>query len=398
MARHPAVPRAGWSSSSSCPPLIVFAFAFKPADPFGGVGRGLDARRPCAGLARPAVPGDRLAHGLAEPAHHRALPAARHARGYAIARAEPARWRARLMLLVIVPFWTSFLIRIFAWKVLLHPEGALKHALVRLGLVPADRRRCSTRRAPCCWSWSTPFLPFAILPIYAAAEKFDFRLLEAARDLGAGRLRAFVASSCPASGAGCCTAFLVVFIPALGSYVIPDLVGGPDERDARQQDRAARLRRPQPAARERALGAPDPGRARCRWPRSLALQAQKRARRPSSRRTRESAAASRWRSPGCVLAFFYLPIAVLVVNSFNGVALRRRLGGASPSTGTAGCSRTARSGRRSVNSLLIAVARHRSSRSCSAPPAAFALHRYRSRLQRAALRARSTRRWSCPRS
>ena len=71
------------------------------------------------------------------------------------------------------------------------------------------------------------FLPFAILPIYAAAEKFDFRLLEAARDLGAGPLRAFVEVFLPGIQSGLLTAFLVVFIPALGSYVIPDLVGGP---------------------------------------------------------------------------------------------------------------------------------------------------------------------------
>jgi spermidine/putrescine transport system permease protein len=71
------------------------------------------------------------------------------------------------------------------------------------------------------------FLPFAILPIYAAAEKFDFLLLEAARDLGAGRLQAFVHVFLPGIRRGLVTAFLVVFIPALGSYVIPDLVGGP---------------------------------------------------------------------------------------------------------------------------------------------------------------------------
>ena len=106
--------------------------------------------------------------------------------GYAIARAEP-KARARLMLLVIVPFWTSFLIRIFAWKVLLHPEGALKGALVGLGLVSEQAPLLYTPGAVLLVMVYT-FLPFAILPIYAAAEKFDFRLLEAARDLGAGQL------------------------------------------------------------------------------------------------------------------------------------------------------------------------------------------------------------------
>jgi spermidine/putrescine transport system permease protein len=145
--------------------------------------------------------------------------------GYAIARAEPAA-RSRLMLLVIVPFWTSFLIRIFAWKVLLHPEGGLKRALVALGLVSEQAPLLYTSGAVLLVMVYT-FLPFAILPIYAAAEKFDFRLLEAARDLGAGQLRAFVEVFLPGIESGLLTAFLVVFIPALGSYVIPDLVGGP---------------------------------------------------------------------------------------------------------------------------------------------------------------------------
>jgi len=206
------------------PTLIVFAFAFKPSDPFGGVGPGWTT----ATLVRIVDPQyvaivwrtvwlSLLTTGLclllATPA------------GYAIARAEP-KARARLMLLVIVPFWTSFLIRIFAWKVLLHPEGALKHALVGLGLVSEHAPLLYTPGAVLLVMVYT-FLPFAILPIYAAAEKFDFRLLEAARDLGAGQLRAFVEVFLPGIQRGLLTAFLVVFIPALGSYVIPDLVGGP---------------------------------------------------------------------------------------------------------------------------------------------------------------------------
>ena len=206
------------------PTLIVLAFAFKPADPFGGVGAGWTTAT-LAGLAdaqyAPVVWRTAwisllttvVCLLLATPA------------GYAIARAEPAA-RARLMLLVIVPFWTSFLIRIFAWKVVLHPEGALKQALVRLGLADAQATLLYTPGAVLLVMVYT-FLPFAILPIYAAAEKFDFLLLEAARDLGAGRLQAFVLVFLPGIRRGLVTAFLVVFIPALGSYVIPDLVGGP---------------------------------------------------------------------------------------------------------------------------------------------------------------------------
>jgi len=206
------------------PTLIVFAFAFKPSDPFGGVGAGWTTQT-LVGIADPQYAAilwrtvwlslltTALCLVLATPA------------GYAIARAEP-RARARLLLLVIVPFWTSFLIRIFAWKVLLHPEGTFKHALVELGLVPEQATLLYTPGAVLLVMVYT-FLPFAVLPIYAAAEKFDFQLLEAARDLGAGRLRAFVEVFLPGIRRGLLTAFLVVFIPALGSYVIPDLVGGP---------------------------------------------------------------------------------------------------------------------------------------------------------------------------
>jgi len=206
------------------PTLIVFAFAFKPSDPFGGVSPGWTTAT-LAGILDPQYAAivwrtlwlslltTALCLLLATPA------------GYAIARAEP-KARARLMLLVIVPFWTSFLIRIFAWKVLLHPEGALKGALVGLRLVSEQAPLLYTPGAVLLVMVYT-FLPFAILPIYAAAEKFDFRLLEAARDLGAGQSRAFVEIFLPGIQRGLLTAFLVVFIPALGSYVIPDLVGGP---------------------------------------------------------------------------------------------------------------------------------------------------------------------------
>jgi len=206
------------------PTLIVFAFALKPSDPFGGVSPGWTTAT-LAGILDPQYVAivwrtvwlSLLTTGLclllATPA------------GYAIARAEP-KASARLMLLVIVPFWTSFLIRIFAWKVLLHPEGTLKAALVGLGLVSEQAPLLYTPGAVLLVMVYT-FLPFAILPIYAAAEKFDFRLLEAARDLGASPLHAFVLVFLPGIRSGLLTAFLVVFIPALGSYVIPDLVGGP---------------------------------------------------------------------------------------------------------------------------------------------------------------------------
>ena len=107
-----------------------------------------------------------------------------------MARRRPAL-AATLLLLVVVPFWTSFLVRVFAWKVLLHPDGALKHGAGRaLGLVPASADLLYNAGAVLLVMIYTS-LPFAILPIYAAAEKFDFTLVEAARDLGATSLGAF---------------------------------------------------------------------------------------------------------------------------------------------------------------------------------------------------------------
>jgi len=207
------------------PTLIIFAFAFKPADPFGGVGEGWTT------TTIPAIADTQYAAIVWRTIWISLLttvicllfatPA-----GYAIALATP-KARARLLLLVIVPFWTSFLIRIFAWKVLLHPEGALKLGLVRLGVLNEQTTLLYTAGAVLLVMVYT-FLPFAILPIYAAAEKFDFRLLEAAQDLGASRARAFFEIFLPGIRRGLVTACLVVFIPALGSYVIPDLVGGPD--------------------------------------------------------------------------------------------------------------------------------------------------------------------------
>ncbi len=206
------------------PTLIVFAITFKPTDPYGGIGSGwtLETLR---NLGNPNYPSliwrtIWLSAATTIICIVLAIPT-----GYFIARAEK-RWRRVLLLLVIVPFWTSFLIRIFAWKVLLHPEGFIKQVLVTLYLVGADTSLLYNPGAVLLVSVYT-FLPFSILPIYAAAEKFDFRLIEAARDLGAHQLQAFFRIFLPGIRRGLLTGVLVVLIPALGSYVIPDIVGGP---------------------------------------------------------------------------------------------------------------------------------------------------------------------------
>jgi spermidine/putrescine transport system permease protein len=205
------------------PTVVVFAITFKPTDPYGGIGEGwtLETLRSLSNPNYPAiiwrtvwisVVTTVLCVAIAIPT------------GYCMARVAP-RWRQWLLLLIIVPFWTSFLVRVFAWKVLLHPDGLVKKALVALHLISPDTLLLYNSEAVLLVMVYT-YLPFAILPIYAATEKFDFHLVEAARDLGAHKLQAFVHVFIPGIRLGLLTAFLVVFIPALGSYVIPDIVGG----------------------------------------------------------------------------------------------------------------------------------------------------------------------------
>ncbi|MBN2266616.1 MAG: ABC transporter permease [Candidatus Aminicenantes bacterium] len=206
------------------PTALVFAVAFRPATPYGGIGPGwtLDTLRTLAAPGTLAIAWRTLWISALTTALSLALALPV---GYTIARA-PARWRNTLLLLVIIPFWTSFLVRVFAWRSLLHPEGPVKRALVALGLVGPEATLLYNPAAVVLVMVYT-FLPFTILPIYAAAEKFDFRLVEAARDLGARPFQAFRRVFLPGIKRGVLTAVLVVLIPALGSYIIPDLVGGP---------------------------------------------------------------------------------------------------------------------------------------------------------------------------
>ncbi len=145
---------------------------------------------------------------------------------YAIARMH-AKWRAVVAGLIMLPFWTSFIVRVFAWRTLLNPEGFLQHMLVSTGFCSPDTMLNYNSGAILVVSVYS-FLPFAIMPIYTAAEKFDFSLLEAARDLGARSFFAFRKIFLPGVRRGVVSAVLMVFIPAIGSYVIPDLVGGRD--------------------------------------------------------------------------------------------------------------------------------------------------------------------------
>ena len=206
------------------PTLFVFAIALKPANPYGGIGSGWtwDNLRSLVNPNYLAVAWRTVWISVLSAAVCIVLATPI---GYYLARVT-ARWKGFFLMLIIVPFWTNFLIRIFAWKVLLHPEGAIKKALAFSGLIGPQTSLLYNAGAVVLVTVYT-FLPFTILPIYAAAEKFDFQLLEAARDLGAKRLQAFAKVFLPGIRRGLITAVLFVFIPALGSYVIPDIVGGP---------------------------------------------------------------------------------------------------------------------------------------------------------------------------
>jgi spermidine/putrescine transport system permease protein len=137
------------------------------------------------------------------------------------------KWRSVIAGLIMLPFWTSFIVRVFAWRTLLNPEGFLQKVLISIGLADTSTTLNYNSGAILVVSIYS-FLPFAIMPIYSAAEKFDFSLLEAARDLGARSFYAFCRIFMPGIKRGIISAVLMVFIPAIGSYVIPDLVGGTD--------------------------------------------------------------------------------------------------------------------------------------------------------------------------
>ena len=144
--------------------------------------------------------------------------------GYYMARLS-TKWKQLVMVLVIVPFWTNFLVRIFSWQLVLNPEGILKKILLFLGLVN-EHTMLLYQPGTVILVIIYTYLPFAILPIFAAAEKFDFSLIEAAHDLGAGRRRAFFFIFIPGISKSLKVATFMVLIPCLGSYVIPDIVGG----------------------------------------------------------------------------------------------------------------------------------------------------------------------------
>lgn len=234
------------------PSLIVLAFTFHGHTPNGGVGEwSLSTWRELVDPDYPTIVWNtiRISFEVTFWCILLALPCA-----YAIARMK-SKWRSLVAGAIMLPFWTSFVVRVFAWKTMLHPDGwvqtcyfswlrmkvwlfgwlpsFVRKALTWTGI--ADSRPLDSASATILDSEAAvvlvsvyTFLPFAIMPIYTAAEKFDFSLLEAARDLGAKGLYAFRKIFVPGVRQGIVSAVLMVFIPAVGSYVIPQMLGGTD--------------------------------------------------------------------------------------------------------------------------------------------------------------------------
>jgi putrescine transport system permease protein len=144
---------------------------------------------------------------------------------YAIARTRPGS-RLVLLMLVILPFWTSFLIRAYAWTGILNSNGLINTALMKLGLISEPLPLLHTEFAVHLGIVYS-YLPFMVLPIYAVLERLDWTLLEAAQDLGARPASGFMRVTLPLSLPGVFAGWLLVFIPALGEFIIPDLLGGP---------------------------------------------------------------------------------------------------------------------------------------------------------------------------
>ncbi len=143
---------------------------------------------------------------------------------YGMAQASD-EWRPTLMMLVILPFWTSFLIRIYSWIGILSNEGFLNQLLMWLGIIDTPLTILNTNVAVYV-GIVYAYLPFMILPIYAALEKLDGSLIEAAEDLGCSRASAFWLITLPLSKPGVIAGCFLVFIPALGEFVIPSILGG----------------------------------------------------------------------------------------------------------------------------------------------------------------------------
>jgi spermidine/putrescine transport system permease protein len=144
--------------------------------------------------------------------------------GYFMVR---SKHQTLLLVLIIIPFWTNFLIRVYAWMNILGNQGFLNEFLMKIGLIKENIHFLYNQNAVIL-VLVYMYLPYAILPLFSSIDKFDFSLLEAARDLGANTMQSMFKVLLPNIRSGIYTAFLFTFIPIFGAYAVPLLVGGKD--------------------------------------------------------------------------------------------------------------------------------------------------------------------------
>ncbi|MDR0909334.1 MAG: ABC transporter permease [Spirochaetaceae bacterium] len=204
------------------PLLIIVAYSFFKKGLYGGVDFGdwtLEAYRQLANPSFAVITGRTIRTAIVSTIITIliALPC-----GYYMAK---SRHQTLLLLLIIIPFWTNFLIRVFAWMNILGNNGFLNEFLRQIGLIK-DYIPFMYNQGAVTLVLIYMYLPYAILPLFSTIDKFDFSLLEAARDLGASKLRAIIKILLPNIKSGIYTAVLFTFIPIFGAYAVPLLVGG----------------------------------------------------------------------------------------------------------------------------------------------------------------------------
>jgi spermidine/putrescine transport system permease protein len=138
---------------------------------------------------------------------------------------RPPRWRNALLLLVIIPFWTNFLVRTYAWMVLLSSEGVVNTFLQSLKIISEPLNLLFTDFAVAI-GLIYGYLPFMVLPLYSSIERFNFSLVEAAQDLGANDIRTFWRVFLPLTTKGIVAGSILVFVPSVGAFITPDILGG----------------------------------------------------------------------------------------------------------------------------------------------------------------------------
>lgn len=137
----------------------------------------------------------------------------------------PRRWKNLLLILLIIPFWTNFLIRTYSWIVILQEEGLINSLLLSLGVIHQPLNLLYTMKSVMI-GMVYGYLPFMVLPLYSSLEKLQPSLLEASMDLGANRVKTFLHVTLPLTAPGMVAGIILVFIPTIGEFVIPDLLGG----------------------------------------------------------------------------------------------------------------------------------------------------------------------------